>query len=496
MAEKIKVSEIPVGSSIAIEEEDGYSSYSLVQHNYNSGVALLLRDMVVDQVQWSASSSVTMYEGNTLDNWQTYTWYPSQPSSTQRLLTDVSYPVVSSVSNKSQGAIVRKACIPSISELSYQYDSYHGSLFTSRTINIGTTYWTRQLQNGSSAFYVNSSGSFGANSVTNTYGVRPCIGISETKLTAQKDDSTGIYWLSIGLTPPSALYFYDNEIDFDNVQPNLNFLLTWPEAESGTVASYVVFADYLDGTSELVYAGSSPYTTVSSPYKGYMKTVFSLHTMFEEDPGIIYPTTMTRYISTIKSRINVYAPITEGGDPVWRLAVPKHFDGYSWIEDPNGMHYFGEDSTVRLYGEDIPLDSAYYYVDQDVGGTAEYGFESTDDVWYKSTNHSDNTYSLCKVYVHAVNGTHLTVDCVNNSEQSPTGCYDYGLLSNLNATEDFSTNNTVNIMKSFVDDSSVDVVRVDYGTLSAGDYYFYAKYYKDYSTSYGEDTFKFKVIQS
>ena len=72
MAEKVKVSELSHGDLIAIEEEDGLSLYRLVQHNYNDGIALLLREMVVDQVQWMTSATTAenlKYDGSNIDTW-------------------------------------------------------------------------------------------------------------------------------------------------------------------------------------------------------------------------------------------------------------------------------------------------------------------------------------------------------------------------------------------------------------------------------------------
>lgn len=72
MADKVKVSTLDDGASIAIPEEDGYALYHLVQHNYNDGVALLLRESPVDQVQWVTTDTAAAdlkYAGSNLDTW-------------------------------------------------------------------------------------------------------------------------------------------------------------------------------------------------------------------------------------------------------------------------------------------------------------------------------------------------------------------------------------------------------------------------------------------
>ena len=477
MAEKIKVSEIPVGSSIAIQEEDGYSSYSLVQHNYNSGVALLLRDMVVDQVQWMTSvsgSSSVVYPGSNLDTWLNNTWRFTLPSTTQDILEDVIYSV-SLTNSGTSGNISRKVCTVSLNEiLGTTQDSYHGSSLTSRPANIGVSYWTRQpFLNNTYVFGINTSGSQSISSPTSSRGARPCIGISETKLAAQKDDSTGFYYLSKAFTPPDKLYIEGLEQDVMDAHPERNYVLSWPAAD-GEVDLYQVSQTNVgqDGVSKNFFTTSTSYA-VKSPSRGFKTSDVSLYVL--PKGGDTYIRCGSRSISTRESHIHIF---TEDGNEY--LAKPKFFNGTTWNDDPNAMYYYDDDISVKLYGSD----KATYHVDN----LTEPGFEETADEWWVSRNKTDNSTAKCKIVINGLVGTKVMVQCVNSSEQSPAGCYDYGTISFMDSES---------ILKTWQTDKSREVVTFDYGTITtAGEHYIYATYYKDISQSAGDDAFKFKVIQS
>ena len=126
---------------------------------------------------------------------------------------------------------------------------------------------------------------------------------------------------------------------------------------------------------------------------------------------------------------------------------------------------------------------------------ATYGFELTEDGYYTSTNAAvANSAAICAISVSTPGGYRMYVDCINYAESS----YDYGLLSNIGQSLD--TTNTADgatgstkVMKNFSGSQSASIQTVDYGVLSAGSHFFFAKYIKDNSVDKNNDSLKFTL---
>ena len=114
--------------------------------------------------------------------------------------------------------------------------------------------------------------------------------------------------------------------------------------------------------------------------------------------------------------------------------------------------------------------------------------------YYESTNKGDdysNSYALCKVNIVADGVHRMYVDYINDGESG----WDYGLISKLNTElgADDTKNNSSNVHPSFIFTASSSVQTLDYGVLSAGEHYIYAKYLKDGSLNKEPDSLQFKV---
>lgn len=84
----------------------------------------------------------------------------------------------------------------------------------------------------------------------------------------------------------------------------------------------------------------------------------------------------------------------------------------------------------------------------------------------------------------------MYVDYINHGENG----WDYGLISKLDTIlSEADLNDSTNIHSSFETASSDTVKTLDYGVLSAGEHFIYAKYIKDSSGSTGNDSLQFKV---
>ena len=391
------------------------------------------------------------------------------------------------------------ACTVSANELGIQYDTYHGTSLAYMPVNIGVKYWVRQTYYDGRPFMISDAGSFAVTSATNSRGVRPCIGVSETKVSAEKNESNGYYYLSKSTTPPHSLSInYVEGGHLENVQINSYAVLTWPAAV-GQVSGYYIQRAGSDGTTRLFGPYTSCSAYVEAPSRGYSSYTYTLWTSFT-DGGSMINTEMTCKLSTKNSKIYAYEEVTAGAGPIWRLGVPKYYTGTGWVTDPDGMYYFTDPSNkIRLYGTgssgNVPTN--YATVENFESAQKNTFQENEDGYWESQNSEQNNSYAICKVKIVTDGTKEVIFICQHSGEGGTAYPYDYGMLSTVGAvfSSNASAESSDKVHVSFGGLNYADVdVRVSYGILPAGTHYVYAKYIKDGSVSNLPDSLRFKVV--
>ena len=122
--------------------------------------------------------------------------------------------------------------------------------------------------------------------------------------------------------------------------------------------------------------------------------------------------------------------------------------------------------------------------------TTTYGFALNNNNYYESNNkaHSSSA-AVCRVdFYMPLSGT-ITFSLINYAEAT----YDYGLLSNIDATLNTNASaDSSNVYWSGQNNNSASVQTVTY-TMSAGNHFIYVKYFKDQYTDSNNDSLQFKV---
>lgn len=116
-----------------------------------------------------------------------------------------------------------------------------------------------------------------------------------------------------------------------------------------------------------------------------------------------------------------------------------------------------------------------------------YSFTRTSDGYYTSGNAGvDSSYSYGRLTFNFASSTVVSFDCISNGESS----YDFGILSNLDASLTTSANEDVEgVFHSFKNEAGPDVKTLSL-TVPSGQHFVTFKYIKDSGTSSGDDTFK------
>lgn len=298
----MKVSELNDGVTILLEESSGtYSSYTLMQHNYNSGKALLWRDASIGSVKWRTSTVSyynNLYQTSYLDSYLNNTWYPSLLSTTRSLLASLSYPVADYNSGGNPTSITRNAATVSATELGLVVDSDYGSTLdyaVAGIIDRDVNYWTRQpVDSSNTVYYVYADGSRDNSSSTTSYSVFPTVGVSEST-SVEWDGTLGGYKLSSATSSspvaPANVYLYNDynvEGNFSEVEPGTSFTLKWDPSTSSSIIGYRIY--YID-TGDTSYTPDGDTTSLS-------KTVYAPDT---------YSTSRVFYVATIGTNGTVSA---------------------------------------------------------------------------------------------------------------------------------------------------------------------------------------------
>ena len=349
-----KVSSLNEGDKIIIQEKDNLVPYTLVHHNYNDGMALILRDAPLKDtttleditVAWrnTYDHGDTAFINSTLDNYLEEDWYPSLPAATQQFLQTIEYPVAKNyVQSPLQETIFRHACTVSAIEADGNGDSLYGTMLNYlETIICGSNYWTREhsyYSAGYKAKYIEANGGVYTYGASERYGVRPTLGLLEDQ-TVIYSESDGGYILCDKYIAPQNLYINGEATNVANLNANANLTLSWSVGNSGNsegIIGYAVwYCESEDGDYELYGITESTSKVIVGPQKGYKTYYFKVQTLASEgdDPRNSDLSSVVRSVSTKESNVYYY----DGAS--WRIATPKYYNG-GWVVAKGTKYYDG-----------------------------------------------------------------------------------------------------------------------------------------------------------
>ena len=338
-----KVSSLNEGDKIIITEASGDGTYTLVQHEYNTGKAMLFRDASIgtSRYYYSTPSSYTSnkFESSTLDTYINITWYNSLPTATKDFLTTLDYPIAQK-NNGTATIISRNACTISNSEHSGGSESWGFPLSYAGTLSLDTAYWTRTPVNGMNNYarMVNTSNEIANSSVTTARNVRPTLGVLETQLVKPTTDG---YIFCTKCTAPTTIEIDNGTTNITNTQPNTSCTLSWSGATAGTnapITGYAVwYSTSANGTYSLYGTTTSTSMSVSGPEKGYQSYYFKVQTLTDEDADYCNSdlSSTSRAISTKNSNLYYYDGTR------WLIGLPKYWNGSAWVEGNSTNYYNG-----------------------------------------------------------------------------------------------------------------------------------------------------------
>lgn len=124
---------------------------------------------------------------------------------------------------------------------------------------------------------------------------------------------------------------------------------------------------------------------------------------------------------------------------------------------------------------------------------AAYGFSVKDNVLTSANKGKSNTVAYVKVSFTLEADTDLTIKARSYGESN----YDYGVISEIDTSlSTGTTEDTTNVKYNFKGKSSANWIDISYGTLSAGNHFFTAKYLKDSSGDNNDDTLMIELPES
>lgn len=338
-----KISSLNEGDKIIVTEASGTGTYTLVQHEYNTGKAMLFRDASIgtSRYYYSTPSSYTSnkFESSTLDTYINTTWYNSLPTATKDFLTTLNYPIAQN-NNGTATTVSRNACTISNSEHSGGSESWGFPLSYAGTLSLDTAYWTRTPVNGMADYarMVNTSNEIANSSVTTARKVRPTLGVLETQLVKPTTDG---YIFCTKCTAPTTIEIDNGTTNITNTQPNTSCTLSWSGATAGTnapITGYAVwYSTSANGTYSLYGTTTSTSMSVSGPEKGYQSYYFKVQTLTDDDADYCNSdlSSTSRAISTKNSNLYYYDGTR------WLIGLPKYWNGSAWVEGNSTNYYNG-----------------------------------------------------------------------------------------------------------------------------------------------------------
>lgn len=338
-----KVSSLNEGDKIIITEASGTGTYTLVQHEYNTGKAMLLRDASIGTSKYYSSKPSSYYynkfEDSTLDKYINTTWYGGLPASTKTFLSPLNYKVCLN-NNQTVTTISRNACTISDSEHSSGSANWGSPLSYAGTLSLDTAYWTRVPTSGMADYarIVDTSNGIANSSVTTARNVRPTLGVLETQLVKP---TTNGYVFCTKCTAPTTVKINNGTTNITNAQSNTSCTLSWSGAAAGTnapITGYAVwYSTSANGTYSLYGTTTSTSMSVSGPEKGYQSYYFKVQTLTDDDADYCNSdlSSTSRAISTKKSNLYYYDGTR------WLIGLPKYWNGSAWVEGNSTNYYNG-----------------------------------------------------------------------------------------------------------------------------------------------------------
>ena len=291
-------------------------------------------------------------------------------------------------------------------------------------------------------------------------------------------------------TLPTTYYLDGIASNISGVAPGSQWTLSWTGA-TGAISDYSV--SYTDtGGYPLQYLGrtSSQSIQVTAPET---------------------PLTTRRFIVSVNSSVlggDAYAGVDGGitlttgsGTPVepppftsttgiayfngtqWSTAMPWCYTNIGWVKPT--VHQYINGGWTKIW----PLTAECSYTVESISGV-QYGFTLNSAGYYESTNHTHNSFALCKIKIISDGINNTYIDYIHYGESG----YDYGIISALDTTltQDY-TSSTTGKHAQFSTAPSLSVRTLDYGVIPRGEHFVYAKYRKDQSNSEDPDSLQFKV---
>lgn len=210
---------------------------------------------------------------------------------------------------------------------------------------------------------------------------------------------------------------------------------------------------------------------------------------YDPDTGVITANGFNLSMDISKYTITIDAvDIPWLRDPIIREIVNSS-DMRVWYDGNTEYLVLYVDGEIASQEVPVPYVSTPQITIIDKPDGATYGFSLDSDGYYVSTNKGvSSSYSICRVDVITDAPTTLTIDCRSYGESN----YDYGLISKVDSTFNFSSAADSTYFKSFKGAASANVVSVTYD-VPAGEHFFYIKFIKDGSGNSYDDNFKFKI---
>ncbi len=345
------IGSLPEGSKILIDEPDGVQgTYSIVHHGYGDDtLCLLWRDNCVSSnIAFNYNYDTFLADNDgALDKFLNQTFYEALPDTTKIYIQPAIYPTLDKGLYGTVQELTRYVCTPSVRELTETGggEEWHGlPLNYLETKNSGEVYWTRSVYQyaSGSAWLINASGNSVNSDRGYARGVRPCFCVLENQMVVPSDDGT-YYMLTSKVQAPFALYLNGDAADLYGQQRDIYVTLSWDAVISPIVTGYEVWSrDTADGafaflgSVSAIDGGSIPTELpVRSANRGFMETQYKVKAVTAPDTDFLDSELSDdeRVLATRRTNVHYYDGTR------WLLAMPNHYDGYSWTE-VEGFKYY------------------------------------------------------------------------------------------------------------------------------------------------------------
>ena len=339
-----KVESLNEGDKIIVDESSAKAAYTLVHHNYNDGKALIFRDTSYGNSKYRTSASYNGYNGSSLDQYLTGTFYASLPSTTTQFLQALDYPIKETAYNSAAEITVnRMAATISCLETGQGGTVGYGSILNyTDTVGIGVAYWTREPVSGMNGYakYVGANNTVGNQALTNTYAVRPTLGVLEEQLVRYSDNDGG-YIFCTKCTAPSTIYINGVASNVSELNKEANLTLSWSAGTAGynaPISGYAVwYSTSANGTYELYGMTTETSMTIIGPDKLRQTYYFKVQTLAPDDADYCNSDLSSTYRSAATKEGNVsYYDGTK-----WILTAVKYYNGSAWVDVQDVKYYSG-----------------------------------------------------------------------------------------------------------------------------------------------------------